>query len=236
MGSGKLIVIEGTDGSGKGTQSKRLLQKLEQVGFETAYADFPQYGLKSAGLVENYLTGKYGSAEAVDPKVASVFYAVDRYDASFGIRKNLEAGRIVICNRYISANMGHQGGKIHDPAKREEYLAWLEDLEYNFFKIPKPDLTILLLVPYETAQKLLTHKGHREYIGGLKKDIHEANAAHLKDTATAFAMIAKEKGWTVIDCTKDGKLMSIEEIHEAVWNAVSPVVASVAIHKQARFE
>jgi len=224
MGGGKLIIIEGTDGSGKATQSKRLLQRLEQEGFQTAYADFPQYGEKSAGMVENYLNGKYGSSSEVDPKIASMFYAVDRYDASFGIKKNLQEGRIVICNRYVSASEGHQAGKIHDDDKRRQYIEWLEDLEFNFFKIPRPDLTILLLVPYGIAQKLIENKGHREYISGVKKDIHEANMEHLKDAEAAFIKIAREKGWTVIDCTKDGALMSIEEIHSKIWEEVNKVL------------
>ena len=109
-----LIVIDGTDGSGKETQSKRLLQHLEEEGFPATYADFPQHGQKSAGMVDNYLNGKYGTSNEVDPKIASVFYALDRYDASFAIRKNLDGGKIVVCNRYVPSNMGHQGGKIGD--------------------------------------------------------------------------------------------------------------------------
>jgi len=222
--NGKMIVIEGTDGSGKATQAKRLLQRLEGKGRETAYVDFPQYGEKSAGLVENYLNGKYGSAEKVNPKLASMFYAFDRYDASFGIRQRLEEGRLVISNRYISANMGHQGGKIKDPIKRKEYLDWLEDFEYNFLGIPKPDLTVLLFVPYVIAEKLVDNKGHREYIGGKKKDIHEADKGHLLDAEKAYLEIAKDKGWAIIDCTKDGKILPIEIIHEKIWEKVSEVI------------
>jgi dTMP kinase len=219
--SGKLIVIEGTDGSGKATQSKQLLHRFEEKGILTAYVDFPQYGEKSAGLVENYLNGKYGSASEVDPKLASMFYALDRFDASFGIRKALSEGRIVVSNRYVSANMGHQAGKIKDPVKRKEFLGWLEDLEYNFFKIPKPNLTILLFVPYVVAQKLVENKGHREYIGSKKKDIHEADEQHLLDAEQAYLEVAKSYGWNVIDCTKDGKILSIDEISAKVWSVVS---------------
>jgi dTMP kinase len=221
---GKLIVIEGTDGSGKTTQSKRLLHHFEEAGILTAYADFPQYGQKSAGMVENYLNGKYGSSKEVDAKIASMFYAMDRYDASFGIKKSLKEGRIVLCNRYVSASMGHQAGKIKDKAERKEYIEWLEDLEYNFFKIPKPDLTILLYVPYQIAQKLVDNKGHREYIGGIKRDIHEADAGHLRDAEEAFLEIAKEKKWKVIDCTKSGKILPIEDIHKLVWREVQKVL------------
>jgi dTMP kinase len=219
--TGKLIVIEGTDGSGKATQSKQLLHRFEEKGILTAYVDFPQYGEKSAGLVENYLNGKYGSASEVDPKIASMFYALDRFDASFGIRKALSEDRIVVSNRYVSANMGHQAGKVKDPVKRKVFLDWLEDLEYNFFKIPKPDLTILLFVPYVVAQKLVENKGHRDYIGGKKKDIHEADEQHLLDAEQAYLEIAKSHGWIVIDCTLDGKILSIDEISAKVWGVVS---------------
>lgn len=229
MPNGKLIVIEGTDGSGKTTQAKMLLRRLELMGYSTAYADFPQYGQKSAGMVENYLSGKYGGADDVDPRVASIFYAMDRYDAAIGIRKGLEDGRIIVCNRYVSANMGHQGGKIHDKAAREEYLRWLEDLEFNFFKIPKPDMTVLLYVPYKTAKTLVENKGYREYIGGVKKDIHEANMRHLIDAEHAFKEIAVDKGWNIIECAKGDGIMGIDEIHELVWSKVSEFLANSGV-------
>jgi len=226
LGNGKLIVIEGTDGSGKGTQSKQLLHRFEEKGVLTAYVDFPRYGEKSAGMVENYLNGKYGSAGEVDPKVASMFYALDRYDASFDIRKALGEGRIIVSNRYVSANMGHQAGKIKDPIKRKDFLEWLEELEYNFFKIPKPNLTILLFVPYVVAQKLVENKGHREYIGEKKKDIHEDDKQHLLDAEQAYLEVAKSKGWAIIDCTKGDKILSIDEIHEKVWSVVNNFLKS----------
>jgi len=219
--AGKLIVIEGTDGSGKATQSQRLLSRLEKEGFLTAYSDFPRYGEKSAGMVENYLNGKYGSsANDVDPKVASIFYAIDRYYASFEIRKNLGEGRIVVCNRYVSTNMGHQGGKIDDKVRRKEYIDWLEDLEYNLFRIPRPDLTLFLYVPYLIAQKLVDNKAKREYIGDRKRDIHEADSEHLRKAQLAYLDVAKEKGWKIIDCTQGEELLSIDEVHERVWEEV----------------
>ncbi len=217
---GKLIVIEGTDGSGKATQSQRLLKRLEEEGFLTAYSDFPRYGQKSAGMVENYLNGKYGSADDVDPRVGSIFYAIDRYDASFDIKKSLNEGRIVVCNRYVSASMGHQGGKISDKDMRDAYLNWLEELEYNLFKIPKPDTTIFLYVPYLIAQKLVDNKAKREYIGDRKRDIHESDSEHLRKAELAYLDISKQKGWKLIDCTKDGSMLSVDAIHELIWHEV----------------
>jgi len=216
---GKLIVIEGTDGSGKTTQSKRLLQRLEESGFLTAYVDFPKHGEKSSGMVDNYLTGKYGSANEVDPKIASMFYAVDRYDSSFDIRKALSEGRVIISNRYVTASIGHQACKISDTKKRHEFIDWLEDTEYNFFGIPRPDLVILLFVPYSISKKLVESKGKREYIGS-KKDIHESDASHILSAEKTFLEIAKEKNWSVVDCTKGGNILSIEEINNKVFSIV----------------
>ncbi len=224
MGKGKLIVIEGTDGSGKATQSKELLVRLAKENIQTAYFDFPRYEEKSSGLVQNYLNGKYGSASEVSPKVASMFYAVDRYDASFQMKKDLAENKIVICNRYISANMGHQTGKIGGKKERKEFLDWLLDLEFNFFKIPKPDLVILLFVPYLVAQKMVDKKGHRDYVGGKKRDIHEADSEHLKKAEEAYLEVAKMYNWKVIDCTKNGEILLVPEIHELIWKEVSKVI------------
>ena len=218
---GKLIVIEGTDGSGKATQSKLLIESLEKKGIKTAYIDFPQYGQKSAGLVENYLNGLYGSASEVKPEVASMFYALDRYDASFKMRPWLAEGKMIISNRYVSASMGHQTGKIRDPKEREEFVNWLKDLEYNLFGIPKPDLTILLFMPCEIAQKLVDSKGVRAYVGGQKRDIHEADLQHLKDAEAAYLELVEKEGWKLINCSENGAPLPIEVIHKKVYAVVS---------------
>jgi dTMP kinase len=122
---GKLIVLDGTDGSGKATQLELLKKRLEEEGFEVVTADFPQYNKKSAGLVEEYLSGKYGEAEAVTPYQASIFYAVDRFDARAQLRQWLAEGKIILANRYVSANMGHQGGKIKNALERKAFFNWL---------------------------------------------------------------------------------------------------------------
>ena len=127
---GKFIVIDGTDGSGKATQTELLAEKLRYAGFDVALADFPQYGKKSAGPVEEYLNGKYGPAHEVGPYRGSIFYALDRYDASFEIKEWLKQGKIVISNRYVTANMGHQGGKIKDLEEKRRFYEWLYELEY----------------------------------------------------------------------------------------------------------
>lgn len=218
--NGKMIVIDGTDGSGKGTQTKILVDKLKTLGFSVEFFDFPQYGTKSAGAVEEYLNGKYGDANSVGPYRASIFYAVDRYDASFKIKEALSLGKVVICNRYVSSNMGHQAGKIKDLNHRDEFLDWLQNLEYNIFAIPKPDLNILLYLDPKIGQDNVDKKGHRDYVGGQKKDIHEADLQHLIDASNSYLYVAKKYGWTIVDCADNGSMKSIENIHELVLEEV----------------
>ncbi|MBW2981791.1 deoxynucleoside kinase [Candidatus Woesearchaeota archaeon] len=220
MGKGVFIVIEGTDGSGKTVQTKKLVENLKKEGKDVETIEFPQYGNKSAGLVEEYLNGKYGTAEEVGPYRASIFFACDRYDASFKIKKWLDEGKIVIANRYTSANMGHQAGKIKDNEERDKYLKWLDNLEFNIFKIPKPDATILLFMPPEIGQKLVDKKGHREYVNGKKRDIHEADINHLKNAAEAYRYCADKFNWLVIDCAPDNELREIEDISEEILERV----------------
>jgi len=139
MGEGKFIVLDGTDGCGKATQTKLLVDRLRKEGNSVFMLDFPQYGERSAALVEDYLNGKFGSAEEVGPYRASIFYACDRFAASREARSKIENGEICISNRYVSANMGHQSGKIANLEERDKFLAWLENLEYRIFGIPRPD-------------------------------------------------------------------------------------------------
>lgn len=217
---GKLIVIEGTDGSGKATQSKLLKEKLEKEGHDVVYVEFPQYGHPSAAMVEEYLNGKLGTADEVGPHRASILYAVDRYAKSKEMHKWLEEGKIIVCNRYTSANKGHQAGKIKDQEEIDKFLDWINDLEYNIFKIPKPDKVILLYMPCEIGQKLVEKKGHRDYIGGNKKDIHEADLNHLKNAEKAYKYVAGKESWDIIECNNQDQPLSIEEIHEKVSNHV----------------
>jgi dTMP kinase len=222
---GKFIVLDGTDGSGKATQTEILAARLRTSGCEVEVADFPQYGNKSAGLVEEYLNGQYGEADAAGPYRASIFYAVDRYAASFKIKKWLDAGKIVISNRYVTANMAHQGGKIKDDSQRKKYFSWLYKLEYKLFKIPQPDLNIILHVPAEIAQKLVDQKESRAYIGGAKRDIHEADLNHLKNAEKVYLEIAESFfGFTLIECARSGQIMPREEISDLIWGKVKPMV------------
>ncbi|MEK7574948.1 MAG: thymidylate kinase [Patescibacteria group bacterium] len=221
---GKFIVIEGTDGSGKATQTKFLAEKLTTLGIPFELADFPQYGRPSAYFAEKYLRGEYGTAEEVGPYQGSMFYALDRFDKSFEIRKWLSEGKIVVSNRYVSANMGHQAGKIKNKSKREKFLKWLEELEYGIFGIPKPDLTILLYVPPEVGQKFVDQKGERAYTKGKKRDIHEADLQHLKDSAEAYLSVAKKYKWAVIDYRTKAGILSLAEVQARIWERVAKLL------------
>jgi dTMP kinase len=219
---GKLIVIDGIDGSGKTTQTEMLISRLQENGYSCERIDFPQYGQKSAGPVEEYLNGTFGTAEEVGPYRASIFYAVDRYAAKQKMQDWLSEGKIIISNRYVSANIGHQAGKIQDSQERKKYLDWLFSLEFDIFGIPKPDLNVFLHVPPEIGQKLVEKKEIRKYIESKEqKDIHEKDLKHLSDAEKAFLEACNTlENWHKIDCTRDNKIMTPEEIHYLLWTKV----------------
>ncbi len=221
MAKGKLIVIDGTDGSGKATQTKLLANRLEKAGYKVRIEDFPQYGEKSAGPVEDYLIGTYGKADELGAYVPSVFYAVDRFAASERIRKHLSQGFIVISNRYVTANMAHQGGKIKNPKHREKYFKWITELEYNFFKIPKPDFNVILHLPPQVSLKLIKKRGPQYYIGSKKRDAHERDIQHLKAAEKIYLSIAKRFKYKVVEGFIDGKLLTPEEINNDVFVIVT---------------
>lgn len=219
---GKLIVIDGTDGSGKGTQVALLLKRLKKEGYKTHLVDFPQYGKKSAGPVEELLNGKYGF---LNPYASSLLYAVDRLDASFAIHKALGEGKVVIANRYTTANAGHQGAKIDSRVKRKQFFTWLEELEFKLIGLPRPDLTLLLHVPSVVAYKLIGKKTQRAYLKGKKRDFAEKDKHHLERAEETYLEIAKLfPKVTLIECVEGKTLFSPEKIHELVWRKVQRLI------------
>jgi dTMP kinase len=225
--TGKFIVIEGTDGSGKTEQFKRLVPKVGEQG-PVATIDFPQYSEPSAHFVAEYLNGRYGTAEEVGPKKASLFYALDRYDASIKkMRAWLNEGKTIVANRYVGSSMGHQGGKIVDEKERLDFFKWLYDLEYGTLGIPKPDLNIILHMPAAMAQELVAKKAQREYlVGGKTHDLHEGNLAHLENAEKVYLQMAEwfPEDFKIIECVENGSLLSIDQIHEKVWAAAKTVL------------
>src|SRR3989338_8130226 len=220
---GKFIVLDGGDGSGKTLQTKLLVERLKKEGYQVKVADFPQYGNPSATFVERYLRGEFGSSRDVKPEQASLFYALDRYSASFQIKEWLQQGFIVISNRYVSANKGHQLGKISDQKKRKEFLDWLNTMEYSILEIPIPDVTIYLHMAPEIGQKLVDKKESRPSINGKKRDIHEEDLEHLKDAEQAYLFCLKNdtiEHWKEIICFSGDQPRDMSIIHQEIYKLV----------------
>lgn len=224
-GLGTFIVIEGTDGSGKGTQFRKLADRLEADGYQIATFDFPQYEKPSSHFVTQYLNGKYGTAEEVGPYTGSLFYALDRYEASFAIRAALDEGKVVLANRFTGSNMAHQGTKFADSAQRRGYFIWLDNLEFEMLKIPRPDKSFVLRVPAETAQELVDKKETRSYTDK-KRDIHEADLNHLKLSVQVYDELCMlfPKDFARIDCVRDNELLDIDTIHQLLYRTIQPML------------
>jgi thymidylate kinase/thymidylate synthase ThyX len=220
---GAFIVIEGTDGSGKGTQFKLLTEYLRGQGHDVATFDFPRYDEPSSYFIKKYLNGDYGSADEVGPFTASLFYALDRYEAAPAIREALNAGKIVLANRFVGSNMGHQGTKFVNPEERRGYFIWLDSLEFQTLKIPRPTISLVLRVPAETAQKLVDQKEARTYTDK-KRDIHEADLSHLERAVAVYDDLCQlfPKDFLRIDCVRGGELMPIEAIQELIRQKLEP--------------
>lgn len=215
---GKLIVFEGTDGSGKATQARRLAQRLEAEGVPFRTLEFPQYDKESSSLIRMYLRGDFGkNPEDVNAYAASAFFAVDRYASYRLVWKDwYERGGLVLSDRYTTSNAVHQASK-EPKEKREAFLAWLYDLEYGKLGLPKPDLVLYLDVPLEYSERMMRH---REEDTGTTADIHERDHAYLRTCREMGAAAADYYGWTRISCVKNGKMRGVEDIHEEIFRQV----------------
>lgn len=218
---GKLFVIEGLDGSGKETQTKLLEERLKKNGYNVILASYPNYKSDSSALVKMYLNGDFGdNPEDVDPKVASVFYAVDRY-ATFKkeYEKFYRQGGIIIADRYVTSNMVHQACKIDDPEKKGEYISWLVDFEYNMMKIPSPDRIFFLDINPEVSRKLIKNRKNK-FSEEKEKDIHEKNLDYLKKAYDNIEFLVENCGFERIECTRGDALKSIEEINDILYEKI----------------
>lgn len=215
---GKLIVIEGTDGSGKSTQFRMLSEHLNKDGRAFKHIVFPRYDQESSALIRMYLGGQFGSRPTdVDAYAASSFYAVDRY-ASYKMDWGqwYEEGGLVLSDRYTTSNAVHQASK-ESAENQPAFLNWLYDFEYNKLKLPCPDLVIYLDVPTDFTEKMLRS---REASTNTKADIHEKDMAYLATCRKTGRNAAAHYGWTVIQCVKDGQMRSIEDIHAEIYSHV----------------
>ena len=217
----KLIVIEGTDCSGKETQSKLLIEKLKKNGEKVIRIDFPRYDTPTGKIIGGPLLGKpsicksyFPNPSNVDPKIASMYYAIDRYNMKDEILKYLNDGYYVILDRYVSSNMAHQAGKITDASKRLEMYNFLEDLEYNLLGLPKASKTVLLYMPVEYANIL---KKNRKELDEVEK-----NNEYLKNSERTYLELANMYNFSIINCVKDGNIRSIEDINNELLNIIYP--------------
>jgi dTMP kinase len=226
---GKLIVIDGTDGSGKATQTELLIKHLKKDGQKVKIVDFPDYYSNFFGrFIGHCLSEQYYNFVKVHPKIASVLYAADRFESRDKIKKWLKEGNIVIANRYASANQIHQGGKIANVKKRESFIKWLAEMEYEVFKIPKPDVVFYLSVPISIVLKLIRerNRGNKRSYLGKKKDAHEKDVNFLENSRKSALWLAKtQKGWIKIECVQNGILETRENIHKKIYEKILKVIS-----------
>ncbi len=219
---GKLIVLEGTDGSGKATQTARLLERLESEGISCRTVEFPRYGEESSALIRMYLGGAFGDKPSdVNAYAAATFFAVDRYAAfkqDWG--EFYRDGGLVLADRYTTSNAVHQGSKL-PPEQRREYFQWLFDFEYRLMGLPAPDLVIYLDVPVEQTEENM-HR--REAETHTAADIHEKDQEYLRQCRLAAMDAADQFGWKRIPCTRNGAMRSVEEIHNDVYAAAKEIL------------
>ena len=219
---GKLIVIEGTDGSGKSTQFRLLTDRLESEQVKFQKLVFPQYSEPSSALIRMYLGGEFGKSPSdVNAYAASAFYSVDRYASYRKVwGKWYEEGGLVVSDRYTTSNAVHQASKLPE-GERQAFLDWLFDLEYGRMGLPAPDLVLYLDLPTEVSEKMLRH---REQATATAADIHEQDGAYLRRCREGAREIARDLGWSVIDCAAGDAPRTVEDIRREVLSRVEPLL------------
>lgn len=208
MIKGKLIVIEGSDGAGKATQVQLLKEYLTSKNISNSLFDFPRYDSFIGQVIKKYQFGEFGPLENYSPYLVSIAYAADRGLAAKEIQKELDEGKLVIANRYAYSNMAHQSARLPD-AKKEQFLKWDQELEFEVNKLPKEDLVIFLYVPFENAQKLMS---------GKSKDLAEEDLEHMRESERMYLDFSKRfPNWVKVDCVQNTQMRDKENIaHEIV--------------------
>lgn len=217
MAKGKLIVLDGTDGSGKATQTALLLKNFKKRRIKTATLNIPVYNSFTGDLTARYLRGEFGR---LSPYLASLLYAVNRLQFRDQIIQWLQQGRIVVLNRYVTANLIHQSPNVPGKANRKKFMKWVEDLEYGIFGLPKPDLVLFISVPPEIALKMIKTKSkqQRKYLAGAKHDMLESDLQYQREAFGQAVSIAKTNPeWVEVDGVEKGKLLSRQQISEKIW-------------------
>ncbi len=226
MEKGKLIVFEGTDGSGKGTQFNLFMQECERREIPFVTVDFPDYSTPFGQLIGRMLKGEFGDPVNLSPYAFSPLYSLDRMLKKDALNEALADGKLILANRYETANEIFQSVKFATPAEQRGFIEWLRQLEFASIGLPAPDLVIYLHVPVEVSQELIAKKTAREYIEKGAKDKHEADIEYQRAVQRkAEELCATEKNWRKIDCLDaDGSLLSREAIAARVWDAAAPFV------------
>ena len=213
------IVIDGSDACGKSTQFDLLHQRLKMNEQTIRLFDFPRYDSESSYLVRRYLKGEYGSLDEIGPRTASLFFAMDRYDAKFDIKQALDQGEIVLANRFSAANLAHQGTKIKDKHERTAFFNWINELEFNILGIPRPTLNIILDVPLEISLKLIEKRNKEKQTSA---DIHERDIEHQKRSRQIYLDLCRrfpDHFKRLVCVSSRGELLAMEEIGEMVWQS-----------------
>ncbi len=220
MAKGRLIVIEGVDGSGKSTQARLVAEALAEAGHKVKLINYPTY-TKSSALIEMYLEGRFGQhANDVNAYAASTFFAVDRCaDYLENWKKDYDEGSLIISSRYTTSNEVHQGVKLPE-GERDKYIEWLEDFEYNKIGIPRPDVVYFLDMAPEYTQRLITHRYDEN---GGKRDIHEKDNEYLQHCYNTAYSISEKLGWKKISCVENGEILSVEEIKNRLLKEIVEV-------------
>jgi dTMP kinase len=222
---GILIAIDGVDASGKQTQTELLLKRLKDNGQNVKMVSFPAYDKPSSTLVKMYLNGDFGKKPSdVNAYATSVLFASDRfatYRTDWG--KDYNEGTIILADRYVSSNLIHQASKIENSAEKDKFLVWLDDLEHNIFSLPRPNVTVFLDMPPEYGAKLMRDRANKAD-GTDKKDIHESDFSYLETSYKNAMLVAEKFGWKRIPCVENGRIRSVDEIHNDIYSTVKELL------------
>lgn len=219
--SGIFIALEGTNGAGKSTQFELLASRLESQGYKVAVFRFPQYKNDSSYFVREYLAGNFGSAREIGPYTASMFYALDRYQAADKIRAALAEGKVVLADRFTGSNMAHQGTYFDNAEQRRGFFIWLDQMEFETFGIPRPNISLVLRVPAEVAIKNVESRGNQ-------KDLHEKSLNHMQRSVEVYDNLCQlfPKDFKQVDCTRGGKILPKDKIADQIWQTITPYLPS----------
>jgi dTMP kinase len=225
---GKFIVLEGIDGSGKGTQLERLVGLFRERATSYEQISFPNYSGFFGKIVARFLNGEFGPLEAVDPHFSAMLYAGDRLESKPAIEAALASGKTLLADRYVGSNLAHQGARVA-PEKRGEFLEWLRQLEYRVYGLPAEDLVIYLRVPVDEAHRLIGEKAARGYTSR-RRDLQEASRAHLAAAAEVYDELARQPNWVKIECVDaaNGSVRPPASIHNEILSVIAARVLSPA--------